>query len=412
MLKYEDLTFIQEKDKVIVKLYKYFHKEFSTKEILEELGPYEIKDGKIVLSKYPDERAEKKIMRLIRKYKKDLTYSLNGNKAIFVDEDLGLPMMGLNFLGILDKGSEMLEIKPITNCNADCVFCSVDEGPSSKKSVDFIVDVNYLVDEINKLLHFKDTPGISIWINPHGEPTLYSKLAELCDLTLRINYVKDITIITNGLLLNKALVDKLHQIKTSHSKPIKLSVSISGVSKEMSKKMMGESYNINIVKKNLEYAIEKLEISITPVLLSWMNTDEMIKIIELAQELSKNKDKEELRVAIQKFCKNKKGRNPGKEQSWEDFFKELRQIEAKTNYKLLHNFGKIKETPELPTVCKKDEKISVKILCYGRYKHNRLGIFETPLGNRAVAVIGCNPEKGIVKTKVIQSKHNMIVAKC
>jgi len=72
-------------------------------------------------------------MRFFRKYKKDLVYALNGNKAIYVDEDIEMPLIGLNFLGIVDKGSEIIEIKPITNCNLACSFCSVDEGLDQEK---------------------------------------------------------------------------------------------------------------------------------------------------------------------------------------------------------------------------------------------------------------------------------------
>ncbi|MCB9359305.1 radical SAM protein [Candidatus Woesearchaeota archaeon] len=412
MLKFSDLSFIEKDGKVIVKLYRYFSKEFEKGMLIEEFGDLQIVDDRIELSKFPGERGEKRFMRFFRKYKRDLTYALNGNRAIFVDEDMELPLVGLNFMGVVDKGSEMLEVKPITNCNADCVFCSVDEGPSSRKKIDFVVDVDYLADEVSKLLHFKASDGMSMWINPHGEPTLYARLVELVDKLLRISYVKDVTIISNGLLMTKDTVDRLAELIPKHGKRVKLSVSVSAVSEELSKKVMGKAYNAKLVQKNLEYVVDRLDLSITPVFLSWMNAEEMVKIIELAQRLNRNKDREEIRVAIQKFCHNKKGRNPGKEQSWESFFKDLKALEIKTNYKLTEELGKIKETPELPALCSKKEQIRVRVICEGRYPKDRLGVFETPQGRRAVTLLGCNPLKGIVKANVIQSKHNLIVAKC
>ena len=109
-----------------------------------------------------------------------------------------LPLIGLNFLGILDKGSEILEIKPITGCNAGCNFCSVNEGFGTNKEIDFVVDKDYLVNETKVLLSFKQTDNISLWLNPHGDPTLYSKLVEYCEEIIGDEHVKDIHIITNG----------------------------------------------------------------------------------------------------------------------------------------------------------------------------------------------------------------------
>ena len=123
-----------------------------------------------------------------------------------------LPLIGLNFLGILDKGSEILEIKPITGCNAGCNFCSVNEGFGTNKEIDFVVDKDYLVNETKVLLSFKQINNISLWLNPHGDPTLYSKLVEYCEEVIEDKHVKDIHIITNGLLLSKVVVDNLVNI--------------------------------------------------------------------------------------------------------------------------------------------------------------------------------------------------------
>ena len=153
MLSWSDLSFDKKKNKVIVTLYNYFYKEFS-KEELEELGEYEIKENKLNIKRLDESASRKRFMRFFRKYKQDLLFKINGNKAIFVDEDMELPLIGLNFLGILDKGSEILEIKPITWCNAGCNFCSVNEGFGTNKEIDFVVDKDYLVTETKVLLSF------------------------------------------------------------------------------------------------------------------------------------------------------------------------------------------------------------------------------------------------------------------
>ncbi|MBI2547906.1 radical SAM protein [Candidatus Woesearchaeota archaeon] len=426
MLSYDDLLFEEQHDGMIrVQIYNFFFRDISREELAERVGTFRIHDKKIIVENRDPVRVQNKFMQFFRRYKKDLVYTLNQNPAIYVDEDLGLPLVGLNFLGIVDKGSEILELKPITNCNANCVFCSVNEGPSSNKQIDFVVDKDYLVAETKALLTYKGTRGMSLWINPHGEPTLYAKLAGLCSDLLGNEYVKDIHIITNGMLLTKNLVDELDALASLEGKPIHISASLSGLRQQkeessrfnkeglpLAKLMMGKTYHVDLVLKNLGYACQKLPITITPVFVHGMNDDEMKNIIQLAQVLSKGKNvRHEVKVMIQKFCKNKRGRNPVKEQSWEEFFSILKNLEGETGTQLLHPLGKILRTKELPVLCKKHDRIQVKILCPGRYHADRLGVLETPQGDRAVTLVGCHADKGLVKAVVVQSKYSMILAK-
>ena len=402
MLSWNDLSFEDKEEKVIVTLYKYFYKEFSKEEI-EELGECEIKENKLKIKKLDESASQKKFMRFFRKYKQDLLFKINGNKAIFVDEDIELPLIGLNFLGILDKGSEILEIKPITGCNAGCNFCSVNEGFGTNKEIDFVVDKDYLVNETKVLLSFKQTDNISLWLNPHGDPTLYSKLVEYCEEVIGEKYVKDIHIITNGLLLSKIMVDELVNVSKKHKKSIHISLSMSGI--DNAKKMMGPYYNLDLVLKNLDYALDKLTVIITPVWVHGMNDKDVKKLVLFAKEKKVN-------IAIQKFCKNKRGRNPVKEVSWDKFFKDIKELEKETKHNLTQELGKIKETNQLPLICNKKEKINVKVVCSGRRYNDGLGVLENSKGRRAVALIGCDKNKKMAKAIVLSNKYNMILAKC
>lgn len=417
MLKFDDLSFLEIKNDgkyvLRVTLYKFFYKEFDSETIVEEFGKYSVHEGKISFEGIDQERAEKKFMQSFRKYKKDLKYSLNGNKAIFVDEDLELPLIGLNFIGIVDKGSQMIEVKPITNCNADCVFCSVNEGCSSKKNVDFVVDKDYLVSGLNDLFSFKDYNEMSVWLNPHGEPTLYTKLSELCDDLLKDEHVKDISIITNGILMDKNAVDSLRKVSDSNKKKIRIALSVSGL--DENKKIMGSNYPLDAVLKNMEYISVNLPMTITPVLLDGINESDVKKIVEMSKPLSKksmNAIGEEVKVIIQRFSANKRGRNPIKETSWDKFTEKMRDWEKETGVRLLLEWGKISETKQLPLICKKGENLKVKIISVGRQASERIGILETKYGVRAISLSGCLVDKGVVKAKIVQNKYNLMVGKC
>ena len=76
MLSWNDLSFDKKENKVIVTLYKYFYKEFS-KEDLEELGEYEIKENKLKIKRLDESASQKKFMRFFRKYKQDLLFNIN-----------------------------------------------------------------------------------------------------------------------------------------------------------------------------------------------------------------------------------------------------------------------------------------------------------------------------------------------
>jgi uncharacterized Fe-S cluster-containing radical SAM superfamily enzyme len=274
-----------------------------------------------------------------------------------------------------------------------------------------VVDYEYMAMQLTELLEYKAADNISIWINPHGEPLLYDKIIGLCDLILANKHVKDINIVTNAILLTKELVDSFDKISIKCKKKINISVSLSAITEGLSKEIMGETYNLNIVLKNIEYASSKLPITITPVFCSKLNDDDIKKIILFAKSLSE-RSKHPVKMGIQNFCKNKHGRNPVKEVPWDSFFKMLKDWEKETGFKITSELGKLEKTKQLPLVCEKDELINVRIICNGRHSHDKIGIYETKDGSRAVALLGCNALRGNVKARVIESKYNMILAKC
>jgi hypothetical protein len=406
MLKFDEIIFEEFTDSLKIIIYNFYYKEFQKDFLEREIGEYRVEKNRLFIENLDQSGTEKRFMRFFRKYKKDLTFIINNNRAIFVDEDFDLPLIGLQFMGILDKGSEIIEIKPLTNCNLDCSFCSVNEGISSNKEVDFVIDNDYLLTELKNLLKFKSEKNMEIWINPHGEPTLYAKLSDFCKEILEDKHVRGVRIITNGVLMGKKLIDELCGIK--NKKNISLSWSISEVSKKAcnknSKLLMGENYNLGVVLSNLEYAIKKLDVVLTPVWLKNINDVDIKEIVLFAK-------KKGLKIQIQKFCKNKKGRNPLKEIKWENFFDDMRKLEKITNTNLLNELGKIKATKQLPLVCKKNDLINVKVVSSGRYKNDIIGSYETNNGKRAVQLINCHHKKN-VKARVISNKYNIILAKC
>lgn len=404
MLTFNDLTFEKnnETNTVAVTLYNLFYFEIPFSE-LDILGSWQIQKNGIAVKGLEDNKLRTKFLYLVEKYISNLKNKLNNNSVVYINSSSGIPLIGLQFIGIVDKGSEMIEMRPLTSCNMNCTFCSVDEGPDSRKQVDMVVEKDYLVSELKKLLHFKyktEQNKANIWINPQGEPFLYAPLLELCHDINEMPQVKEIHIITNGTFLNKNNIDKLSELKK-----VQLNVSISGFDPEKAREMMGmKSYNVEHVLKQVKYAAEKmntpenLRVTVTPVYVKGKNEKEMFSLIQFCKENN-------CKIQIQKFTINKFGRNPIKEQSWEDFFEELKQFQNKTEYPLITKLGKIEQTPQLPKPFKKGESIEVEIKALGRMKKDRIGTAK----ERAVLILNCDKDKGKIKVKLIQSKYNLFI---
>lgn len=387
-MEFESLSFRTQEDGIRVSLYNIFYFDIP-KSDLRRLGDYELSRTSIG---FKNPKGEKRFDFLIAKHIRKLKNMVSGNDSVYVHQDSGIPLMGLNFLGIVDKGSEMIEIKPLTSCNMNCTFCSVDEGPDSKKQVDFVVEEEYLVQELFRLLEHKDYDMFQIWINPHGEPTFYAPIVKLVRDIAAHPKVKDVILITNATLLNPKLISELREAGLA-----RFSVSMSGISK--GKEMLGmKTYDVDRVMDMAKKAHEAgIGVTITPVYVKGHNDDEMKDIIGFCRRTGCD-------LGIQKFCYNRFGRNPIKEQGWDEFFEDMRKLEKETGYKILGELGRIQETGELERPFRKGDVVEAEVVCTGRWKKDRVAVAK----DRAILVPNCT-RRGQIKVKITQDKHNMFI---
>ena len=394
---FKSLEFSINKDLLNVSLYNIFCFEIPLDEIRKIDKNFRLKNiNEIIFSKNTNKNSNKRFMFLIEKYMPNLKNKITQNKSIYIHENSSIPLFGLKFIGIINKGSDMIEVKPLTSCNMNCIFCSVGEGISSKKEVDFIVEEEYIVNELAKLIDYKKKKGntipISIWINPHGEPLLYSRILDLIKDISKLPLVKDVHIITSGVLLNKEITDELAKIKK-----VKLNISISSFDSEKAAQLMGtKTYNLANVLNNVKYASEKgIETIITPVYLHGVNDKDIEQLIEFCKN-------NQLKISIQKFCCNMFGRNPVKEEEWDSFMAKLKTWEKKYNISLIGE-GEIRSTPELPLMFKKGDIVQAEITSYGRFFKDKIAVAK----GRSILIPNCRKEKGMVKIKITSSVNGM-----
>ena len=398
-LKFDTLTFREEQDHLKVTLLRLF----STKTPLEEvkaIADFSLSDEHTInFHKIDQKKAETKFSFLLAKYFDNLTTNLTGNKATYIHRNSGIPLIGNVAFGIAYRNSSIIEIKPVTSCNLDCVYCSISEGLSSKKN-DFVVEKDYLIEELQKIIDFVNEP-VEIHIGVQGEPFLYDDIYNLIADLQKMELVHTISIDTNGTFLTKSKIDEL-----SVNDKLQLNLSLDAIDPEIARKMAGvKNYNIEHVKEMIAYAAEKLNVIVAPVLTKGYNEAEMEKIILFIKSL-----KARPQLGIQNFLKYKTGRIPASEISWEEFYNFISKLEKKHNIKLKWNKDdfKIREIKELPKPFQAGDKINAVIKSIDRFPGSVIAVSK----DRTISVPNCKFVKDKkIKVEITRDKHNIFVGK-
>jgi len=120
-----------------------------------------------------------------------------------------IPLLGSVYFGIIDRGTNLLQVRPSCGCNLNCPFCSVDAGPeSTTRTTSYDVEMVYLIEAVKEIAVFKGR-GVECHIDSPGEPVMYPHLPELIAEMKKIDEVSTISLQTNGTLLNTAKIAAL-----------------------------------------------------------------------------------------------------------------------------------------------------------------------------------------------------------
>lgn len=402
-LTFQTLTFKIEKGDLKEYLIVHLLKIFSTKIPLEEVK--QIASVKLVNEHTLDfpqldlEKAEKRFSFLLAKYLPHLVNEINHNKAVYLHRQSGIPLLGHVGIGIVYRNSSLIEIKPVTSCNLNCIYCSVGEGKSSQK-IDFVIEKDYLVEELQKLINFVNEP-VEVHIGVQGEPFLYADLLPLiADLENNLK-IKKISMDTNFTLVTKSMIDQLASFKK-----LQLNISLDALDPVLAEKMAGSPYNLSHVVEMIKYAAgKKMNLLIAPVYLPGYNDEELEKIINFVKELPIKPQ-----LGIQNFLNYKTGRNPVKEISWERFYTLIGELEKKTAVKLKlkpEDFG-IHPSLELPKPFQEGDIVKAVLKCPDRFPHTTIAVAK----ERMISVLDCTfVKEKEVKVKIMRDKHNIFMGK-
>ena len=258
--------------------------------------------------------------------KKPLTYITN--------DLFGIPLIGSIYFGVIDRGTNLLQIRPITGCPFNCPFCSVDEGPTTKTKIrDYIVDTDYLVNTYNTILAEKNLKKAEAHLDGQGEPMAYPYLPELVQKLRANEKTKVVSIQTNGWYLTEQLIDDLAEVNLS-----RINLSINALNPPLCKKLSGKGdYNINRMLELAEYiANSKISLLLAPVWIPGINDQDIEKIIQFSLKINPHETVYPT-LGIQNYLTHDVGRNLKgiTQKNFAEFNKQLRGMEKKFGAKNL-----------------------------------------------------------------------------
>ena len=330
-------------------------------------------------------------------------------EMVEIGGELEAPLVGAIAYGIIDRGTNLLQVRPISTCNLSCIFCSTDAGPKSRsRQAEYIVDVDYLLDGLRQMVKFKGSRGVEVHIDTVGEPLTYPRIVELVHGASQIPGVEVVSMQSNGVLLNEKLIERLEAAGLS-----RINLSIHALDQKLAERLSGvEGYPLNHVLKMAGcIAQTKIDLLIAPVWVPGVNDAEIPRLIQLALRIGAGKRWPP--IGIQKYLVHRRGRKPRgvRSMSWRAFYRELREMEKTYGVKLIlspSDFG-IHRRKMLPQAFRRYDKVRVRVLAPGWLRGEKLG----EARGVAVTLVDAQdiPVGARVSARIIRCKHNIYLAR-
>lgn len=404
VIDFEDFAFYDQGDTVMV-LYAKRYRFYIDREELERIDPdVSIHESSLEFPAASEKKATNKLNRIIDTGLSRMEHVINGKRVLFIDESSGIPLLGSVDFGIVDRNTNILELKPVTGCNLDCIYCSVDEGVNDKE-YDILIDPSYLASEALDLASQKSHP-VEFNIGPHGEPLLYPFLVRLVEKLAASESTNVISVNTNGTLLTKEFIDMLKDAGLG-----RINLSINSLDKEVSNRISGKPYPLDHVLEMIEYCKEiSMPVLLAPLVIPTY-TDNPQRDIEPLVKLAKSIDSPYPTIGFQNYLVYKHGRKPVKKQfEFEEFFELLRPYEQKYDITLTPKQGynpfSIHEDKVLDRPMRKNQVVAAEVKAPGRRKHEKFCV----ANGRVVLVRNLDKGKGTVRIRILRDKHNIFKA--
>ena len=327
-------------------------------------------------------------------------------KVIYIHEAMEIPLLGYNAFGLIDRGTNLIQIRGVSGCNLSCIFCSVDEGPYSRtRKLDYVVDVDYLMKWFDDIARIKGK-DLEAHLDGQGEPLIYPFRVELVQALREHPNVSVISMQSNGTLLNDKLVEELAEAGLD-----RVNLSIHSLDPDKAKMLMGmKNYNLEHVLEMAEALVNAgIDVLIAPVIIFGINDDEAEAFIEFARKIGAGRHWPAL--GFQNYIPYKFGRNPviAKPVPFKEFYAWLRKLEEKTGMRPLvlkpSHFG-MEKREFIPLAFRPGEVVKAEVVLPGRIEGEMLA----KARNRLIEVVGTKAEVGDrIKVRIVRTRHGIYI---
>lgn len=339
-----------------------------------------------------------------------------GRRGVYFIEDL--PQVGTRYYGLVDQGTNVVEVRPTSLCPLNCAFCSVAAGPlEARRWADFVVKKDALVEALRAAVKYKGD-GVEVHIDGMGEPGVYPDLIELVQEAKSIRGVSVVSIQTRAFFLNERKVEELAEAGLD-----RMNLSLDAVDPDLAAVLAGAKYyDPRRAMALAEHAVRntRMDVIVSPVWLPGLNDEEIPKIARWA--VGAGLGKRWPAVLIQKYIPHKRGRHPRglKPVDWSAFWEKIKSWEARLGVKLdwrgENPFG-VQKRPALPKPLRAGQKVKVRIAGRGIFRGEYLAVpvklAGDPLLDRAVTVVSSRElEAGAeAVVRIIEDEDNILLAR-
>ncbi len=327
-----------------------------------------------------------------------------------ISEESRVPLIGAIPFGLIDRGTNVIQVRPSSMCPLSCIFCSTDAGPNSRtRLAEYLVDLDYMIAYFEKLVDFKGIDDIEGHIDTVGDPLTYPYLTDLIKRLKQDPRVKIVSIQTHGHLLTEEKVYEMEEAGLD-----RINLSIDSLDAGRARLLSGSPYyDVGKVKELAKTITERtnIDLLIAPVWVPGINDKDMPKLIEFALSIGAGKRWPPL--GIQKYIPHRLGRKPKniKPMSWTKFYSALERWESEFGVKLIlspKDFG-THLAPKLPNVMKLGQVVRARIIGLGWRKGEALAVVK----NRALMILNAAslPLGSEVRVRIIRDKDNIYMGK-
>jgi len=321
------------------------------------------------------------------------------------------PLLGVIQFGVIDRGTNVLQVRPTTICPLSCIFCSVDAGPRSRwRQAEYIVDPLWLAEWVKRVAREKGV-HVEALIDGVGDPFTYPWLPKLVRLLKESGLVRSVAAETHGETLTIDLVRRLEDAGLD-----RINLSIESLDREKARMLAGTPwYDVERVVRIAEYIAREtsIDLHVTPVWIPGLNEDDIPKIVEWAYRIGAGKRWPP--VTVQKYVRHRFGRHPPgvREMGWGEFWRRLRELEKKLGLRVtwtMEEWG-MTYAPRITHPLKAGSRVKLVVIGPGWLKGELLA--STLDNSRLVTLVGGRGlEPGdIVLARIVRDKDGIFIAK-